>query len=271
MPDGTTPRFTEESLAPFSFTEAFALFFPSVTGIMAGSNRSGDLANAQSSIPRGTIAATLVTSLLYLLTTFMYGAVASRDVLAAKNSVLLSAVVSWPHEYIVRVGIVLSTLGAGLQSMTGAPRLLQAIANDNLMPALKFFQGSGEPRRPLIATFMISFGCIMLGNINAVAPLITMFFLLCYTAVNAAVLVQDILQACVARRSSATAPVPPRDHPSSRFAGAELAAAIPRVPPADGVRGAVALPLHHVRLRVWAVLHHADRRDHPRRLPLQVH
>jgi amino acid transporter len=268
MPDGTTPRFTEESLAPFSFTEAFALFFPSVTGIMAGSNRSGDLANAQSSIPRGTIAAVLVTSALYLVSALLFGAVAERD--ALKADPLLSTTISL-NDWLVRVGIVLSSLGAGLQSLTGAPRLLQAIANDNLMPALKFFQGSGEPRRPLIATFMISFGCIMLGNINAVAPLITMFFLLCYTAVNAAVLVQDILQACVARRSSATAPVLPRDHPSSRFAGAELAAAIPRVPPADGVRGAVALPLHHVRLRVWAVLHHADRRDHPRRLPLQVH
>ena len=78
--------------AACDFRFALALFFPSVTGIMAGSNRSGDLRDAQSSIPRGTIAATLVTSLLYLLTTFMYGAVASRDVLAAKNSVLLSAV-----------------------------------------------------------------------------------------------------------------------------------------------------------------------------------
>ena len=194
MPDGTTPRFTEESLAPFSFTEAFALFFPSVTGIMAGSNRSGDLANAQSSIPRGTIAATLVTSLLYLLTTFMYGAVASRDVLAAKNSVLLSAVVSWPHEYIVRVGIVLSTLGAGLQSMTGAPRLLQAIANDNLIPALRPFRGSGEPRLALGLCIVIIAGCIAPGSLNFVAPIITMFFLLCYMFVNLACLLQDLLK-----------------------------------------------------------------------------
>ena len=179
--------------AACDFRFALALFFPSVTGIMAGSNRSGDLRDAQSSIPRGTIAATLVTSLLYLLTTFMYGAVASRDVLAAKNSVLLSAVVSWPHEYIVRVGIVLSTLGAGLQSMTGAPRLLQAIANDNLIPALRPFRGSGEPRLALGLCIVIIAGCIAPGSLNFVAPIITMFFLLCYMFVNLACLLQDLL------------------------------------------------------------------------------
>ena len=119
MPDGTTPRFTEESLAPFSFTEAFALFFPSVTGIMAGSNRSGDLANAQSSIPRGTIAAVLVTSALYLVSALLFGAVAERD--ALKADPLLSTTISL-NDWLVRVGIVLSSLGAGLQSLGGRER-----------------------------------------------------------------------------------------------------------------------------------------------------
>ena len=91
---------------------------------MAGSNRSGDLHDAQRSIPKGTLAATLITSLLYLTTTVLYGAVADRDTLAV-DTYILSAKISWPHPIIVRVGIILSTLGAALQSLTGAPRLLQ--------------------------------------------------------------------------------------------------------------------------------------------------
>lgn len=49
-----------------SFTILIGIFFPSVTGIMAGSNRSGDLADAQKSIPIGTIGAILTTSTVYL-------------------------------------------------------------------------------------------------------------------------------------------------------------------------------------------------------------
>ena len=122
--------------------------------------------------------------------------VADRGILSAKNELLFTAVVSWPSEYVVRVGIVLSSFGAGLQSLTGAPRLLQAranhllritharysptqllklftcpplyppcspsyppyspsyqaIANDDLIPVLRPFQGTGEPRRPLALT-----------------------------------------------------------------------------------------------------------------------
>ena len=183
---------SERELPEFGFLPALALFFPSVTGIMAGSNRSGDLANAQASIPRGTLGAVCVTSFIYFLSALLYGGVATRNP-GLKTDYLLSATVSIQPET-VRVGIILSSLGAGLQSLTGAPRLLQAIANDNLMPFLRVFQGHGEPRKPLLLTAVLCAGCVLIGDIDAVAPIITMFFLLCYTAVNAVVLLQDVLQ-----------------------------------------------------------------------------
>lgn len=109
-----------------------------------GSNRSGDLRNAQQSIPLGTLAAVLVTSSIYLLSVLFYGGVAEREnslgqAFGLKTNYLLSAQVSLQAE-LTRLGIFLSSLGAALQSLVGAPRLLQAISNDNLMPALRIFQ-----------------------------------------------------------------------------------------------------------------------------------
>ena len=126
------------------WTECFALFFPSVTGIMAGSNRSGDLHDAQRSIPLGTVCAVLLTSSLYLLCVLSYGGVAERGTLT--GAALFTAEVALPPP-VVQAGITLSTLGAGLQSLTGAPRLLQAIANDNLIPALHWFRGAARCAR----------------------------------------------------------------------------------------------------------------------------
>ena len=95
---------------------------------------------------------------------------------------------------VVQLGIILSSLGAGLQSLTGAPRLLQAIANDNLMPVLTPFRGAGEPRRALGLVFTLCALFISTGDIDTVAPIITMFFLICYMFVNLACLLQDVLQ-----------------------------------------------------------------------------
>ncbi|KAL1510624.1 hypothetical protein AB1Y20_006925 [Prymnesium parvum] len=196
--DNGKPLFTEDDLPPFDFYQALALYFPSVTGIMAGSNRSGDLRNAQHSIPLGTLAAVLTTSAIYVLTVIFYGGVAEREnalgqAFGLKTNYLLSADVSL-QATITRIGIIMSSLGAALQSLTGAPRLLQAIANDNLMPILKHFQGTGEPRKPLLLTFIICLGCVATGNINVIAPLITMFFLMCYSAVNLCVLLMDLMR-----------------------------------------------------------------------------
>jgi potassium/chloride transporter 4/5/6 len=45
-----------------SFLILVGIYFPSVTGIMAGSNRSGDLKDPSRSIPKGTIVAILCTT-----------------------------------------------------------------------------------------------------------------------------------------------------------------------------------------------------------------
>ena len=127
---------------------------------MAGSNRSGDLHDAQRSIPLGTVCAVLLTSSLYLLCVLSYGGVAERGTLT--GAALFTAEVALPPP-VVQAGITLSTLGAGLQSLTGAPRLLQAIANDNLIPALHWFRGAGEPRRALLCTFCICINVWRLG------------------------------------------------------------------------------------------------------------
>ena len=102
---------------------------------------------------------------------------------------MVIAEASWPSHWVVFVGALLSCVGAGLQSLTGAPRLLRAIANDAVMPFLNPFaksSASGEPVRALIITVFIAELCVLIASLDAVAPIITMFFLMCYAFVNLA-------------------------------------------------------------------------------------
>jgi len=169
----------------WGFAQMIALFFPSVTGIMAGSNRSACLKDAQDSIPKGTLAAQLTTTTIYMLSVVFFGGVATRNVLLTER--LLAAQISWPVAELVYLGITLSTLGAALQSMSGAPRLLQAIANDRILPFLNFLACPEEkdPTKCVVVTALITIGCCLGGNLDVITPIITMFFLICYLGVNA--------------------------------------------------------------------------------------
>ncbi|XP_063928306.1 solute carrier family 12 member 4 isoform X3 [Zophobas morio] len=185
-----------------SFTILIGIFFPSVTGIMAGSNRSGDLADAQKSIPIGTICAILTTSTVYLSSVILFAGTVDNLLLRDKFGVsiggkLVVANMAWPNEWVILIGSFLSTLGAGLQSLTGAPRLLQAIAKDGIIPFLAPFAVSssrGEPTRALLLTIVICQGGILLGNVDLLAPLLSMFFLMCYGFVNLACALQTLLR-----------------------------------------------------------------------------
>lgn len=110
---------------------------------------------------------------------------------------LLTATVAWPFPVIIYVGIILSTLGAALQSLTGAPRLLAAIANDDILPVLNYFKvaDGGEPYIATLFTAFICLGCVVIGNLDLISPTITMFYLLCYAGVNLSCFLLDLLDA----------------------------------------------------------------------------
>lgn len=110
---------------------------------------------------------------------------------------LVVANIAWPNEWVILIGSCLSTIGAGLQSLTGAPRLLQAIAKDGIVPFLAPFAVSssrGEPTRALLLTVAICQCGILLGNVDYLAPLLSMFFLMCYGFVNLACALQTLLR-----------------------------------------------------------------------------
>ncbi|GFY59242.1 solute carrier family 12 member 6 [Trichonephila inaurata madagascariensis] len=185
-----------------SFTLLVGIFFPSCTGIMAGSNRSGDLADAQKSIPAGTLAAQLTTSFVYCSGVFLFAA--SYDNLFLRDKFgesvggeLGVALLAWPHPLVIVIGSLLSTIGAGIQSLTGAPRLLQAIAKDGIIPVLNVFEYSNSRNEPTKALFLTLGICelgILIGNLDYIAPILTMCFLMCYMFVNLACTLQSLLK-----------------------------------------------------------------------------
>ncbi|KAK2511365.1 Slc12a7 [Columba guinea] len=184
------------------FTMLVGIYFPSVTGIMAGSNRSGDLKDAQKSIPTGTILAISTTSLIYLSCIVLFGACIEGVVLRDKfgeavNGNLVVATLAWPSPWVIVIGSFFSTCGAGLQSLTGAPRLLQAIARDGIVPFIQVFghgKANGEPTWALLLTAGICEIGILIASLDSVAPILSMFFLMCYMFVNLACAVQTLLR-----------------------------------------------------------------------------
>ncbi|QDU88445.1 putative fructoselysine transporter [Pirellulimonas nuda] len=182
----------QENLAPHylageNFFSIFALFFPAVTGIMAGANMSGDLKSPAHAIPRGTLGAVAVTALIYLSLACVLAGVRPHQELIANNFVMRD-VAAWP--ILITAGVFAATLSSALGSMMGAPRILQALARDDVFPFLRFFGAasgkSSEPRRAAVLSFVIAQCCVLLGDLNAIAPIITMFFMITYALLNLA-------------------------------------------------------------------------------------
>ncbi len=171
----------------------FALFFPAVTGIMAGANMSGDLKNPGKSIPNGTLWAIVATALVYATMAFFLAGTRTSGELTS-NNLIISDIAQWP--ILITAGVFAATLSSALGSMMGAPRILQALARDNIFPSLKFFGAgagqSSEPRRAIILTFILSSGCILAADLNSIAPLITMAFMITYGTLNLATFYEGI-------------------------------------------------------------------------------
>ncbi len=185
----------------------FAIFFPAVTGIMAGVNMSGDLKDPAKSLPMGTMLAILVGGVVYAAQIIISGGAFSRSELLSEPYKILVSNALFGAGFIVIAGVICATLSSALGSYMGAPRVLQALAKDRIITVLAPFEkGSGkhnEPLRALALSGIVTLGVLLWGGImgpgdgnsfnplNMIAEIVTMFFLYTYGMVNLAAFVES--------------------------------------------------------------------------------
>ena len=181
----------QESIQPFDgiedglgFWAVFAVFFPAVTGIMAGVSLSGDLKDPKKSIPLGTLIAVSVGFLVYLLVPVVLALAASPEALGSNNLIWFDiAAVKW----LIIPGLLGAILSSAAGSILGAPRTLEALIEDRVLPrppekVLGIRLTTGEAAHWLSTA--VALAAVGLGGLNAVAPVLTMFFLTTYGMVN---------------------------------------------------------------------------------------
>ena len=167
------------------FAVVFAVFFPAVTGIMAGVSMSGDLKEVRRDLPRGTMAAIGVGFVVYMAVPIWLAVNADSDSLTNNVRVM------WDISRIpilIFVGVWAASLSSAIGSILAAPRTLQALAVDGYMPRI-FGRGSGpsnEPRVGLVFSFVLAQAAILLGGLDILAQILTMFFLATYGVANLA-------------------------------------------------------------------------------------
>merc|ERR1711892_778384 len=205
-----------------SFWTVFSVFFPAVTGIVAGANLSGDLKDPATAIHKGTLGAIVLTYVTYVV----YGIMVGCTYLSAASGSILeyNATISGTTGegilrfddcfsedrtetcesgtvydqqtmatisvtgYLIYGGCFAATLSSAIASLVGAPRVLQALAKDKLYPGIESFsRGYGandDPVRGYILVFFISVVCIIIGDLNVVSGLLSNFFVASYALIN---------------------------------------------------------------------------------------
>ncbi|XP_046679509.1 solute carrier family 12 member 1 isoform X2 [Homalodisca vitripennis] len=191
-----------------NFYTVFSVFFPAAAGFLAGANISGDLKDPQKAIPKGTLLSIVITTLSYMGMAVIAGCIVARDATGNVEDVVNGTFTNCTGikcKYglhngfsimelvsvfgpLIYAGCFAATLSSALGSLVSAPKVFQALCNDKLYPYIEFFgKGYGrnnEPVRGYILTFFIAIVFILIGQLNAIAPLISNFFLAAYALVN---------------------------------------------------------------------------------------
>ncbi|MBW2731410.1 MAG: amino acid permease [Deltaproteobacteria bacterium] len=181
------------------FWYVFAVFFPAVTGFTAGIGMSGDLADPKRSIPRGTMLAVVVGTISYLLILVLLGSSAQLggDDLARidPNAPPIWTKVALFGFWLVYPGMWGAILSSAFGSALGGPRVLQALANDGLVPRLLAHTSrTGQPTIATWVTGVIAISAVALGDLNAVGRWVTIFFLTLYVIINFSAAIEQIVR-----------------------------------------------------------------------------
>ncbi len=170
-----------------SFPIVFAICFPAFTGMTAGVGLSGDLKNPRKSIPNGVLLAITVGLIIYIAVVLKLYLSAPLDDLASNQHIMFNIALFGP---IILLGLAAATVSSAIGSTLIAPRTLQALGNDKIFPHKKLNAslgaGVGKENEPKTATYLsalIAVVFVLFGDLNVVASIITMFFLITYGSV----------------------------------------------------------------------------------------
>ncbi|XP_078538565.1 solute carrier family 12 member 8 [Lissotriton helveticus] len=179
--NNTLPDYTEGE----SFFTVFGVFFPAATGVMAGFNMSGDLQRPASNIPIGTLTAIAISWFFYIVFVFLLGAICTRESL--RYDFMIAEKVSLVG-FLFLLGLYISSLASCMGGLYGAPRILQCIAQEKVIPALALLgHGRGPNKTPVAAivlTSLLTMAFVFVGQVNVLAPIVTINFMLTYSAVD---------------------------------------------------------------------------------------
>ncbi len=171
-----------------SFFIVFAICFPAFTGMTAGVGLSGDLKNPGRAIPLGTTFATVIGMIIYIFISWKLITSASPEDLV--NNQLIMSKIAILGPIIIPLGLAASTISSAIGSIMVAPRTLQALGSDRSLPFRKInflmAKGKGETKEPFNATLLsclIAIVFVALGNVNVVAKIISMFFMVTYGSI----------------------------------------------------------------------------------------
>ena len=186
---GGALSFTATIDSPDSFGLVFAIVFPAFTGITAGVGLSGDLKDPRRSIPLGTLAATLVGMLIYIAVAVKLATSAGLEDLAGDELVMARIAVWGP---MIPIGLGCASISSAIGSILVAPRTAQALAMDRVLPLGRLnawtARGVGkaqEPRNATLFTATMALLMVAVGNVDSVARIISMFFMVTYGALCA--------------------------------------------------------------------------------------
>lgn len=179
-----------DGLDQVGFFQVFAICFPGFTGMTAGVGLSGDLKDPGKSIPVGTMAATIVGMIIYIGIVWKLAASASPTDLTS-NELIMSDIAVWGW-LIIPFGLAAATFSSAIGSVIVAPRTLQALGGDKIFPS-RIFNGfvsknkknSSEPVNATLITSAIAVGFVLINDVDAVAEVISIFFMITYGALCA--------------------------------------------------------------------------------------
>ncbi|MBX2801441.1 MAG: hypothetical protein KTR31_27440 [Myxococcales bacterium] len=172
-----------------SFWTVFAVFFPATTGFLAGAPTRVNLKDPRRTVPVGTMGAIALSALVYVGIAVWSARTGTPEALQHNYTHAIDVAFS---PLLVVLGLLCASASSALAGLISGPRILHALGNNRIVPYSDTLADDvdGEPRNAMVLTGMLTLACLLFRDINVVAPLVTLLFLVTYAAINFALLVE---------------------------------------------------------------------------------